>query len=172
METMIQNPVIQAITERRSVRRYTGEKLTQEQLETIAQCALWAPSAMNQQTTKIVVTQDRALIEELGADAGRQGFDYGAPCFVFFYGQQGNKWGTGNAALAVQNAALAAQSMGLGSVVIGCVYDYLQSAEGKAKWNAKLGVPESHEFILGLLVGHPAETPAAKERLQENLIWK
>lgn len=169
---MIHNEVIDTIAERRSVRSYESTKLTNEEMETIAQCSLWAPSALNQQTTKVVLTQDKALIEELSADAGRENFYYHAPCFIFFYAQKENKWGACNAALAVQNAALAAKALGLDSVVIGCVYDYLKSAEGEQKWQEKLGLPESYEFVLGLAVGHGKEQPEPKSRKQENIIWK
>lgn len=172
MQAVIHNEVIDTILERRSVRAYTDERLTESEIQTILQCALWAPSGMNQQTTRMAVTQEAALIAELAEDAGRNGFSYNAPCFIFFYAKKENKWGACNAALAVQNAALAAKALGLDSVVIGCVYDYLKSREGEQKWQKKLALPEDYEFVLGLAVGHGAETPQAKPRNQENIIWK
>lgn len=172
MENMIHNQVVDAILERRSIRNYTNEKLTQKEINTIVQCGLWAPSAMNQQTTRMAVVQDTDLIHELAEDAGCRGFDYGAPCFILFYALKNNKWGTSNAALAVENATIAAHSLGLGSVVIGCVYDYLNTNEGAEKWQDKLGIPKEYEFVLGLLVGHTEEKPEPKARNQENIIWK
>lgn len=172
MEKLIHNDVVDALLQRRSHRSYREEALSAEEINTIVQCALWAPSAINQQTTQIAVIDNKAWIEELAQDAGREGFHYGAPCFLLFYALKDNRWSAANAALATENATLAAHALGLGSVIIGCTADYLLSEEGAEKWQTRLGVSENYEFVLGLLVGHSVDAPQPKPRNQENIKWK
>ena len=85
---IIRNSTVDAILARRSVRKYTSEKVSEAELDTLLQCGLWAPSARNAQTTMLVLI-GRDLIDELEKEymstldkapkfmAG--GFTYGAP---------------------------------------------------------------------------------------------
>jgi hypothetical protein len=57
--------VFSAIRERRSIRRYTGEPITDEQLNAILQAGLCAPTANNKRPYHFVVIQDRARLERL-----------------------------------------------------------------------------------------------------------
>ena len=65
MAELIKNEVINAIMERRSVRGYTSQPLTEDELYTLLQCGLWAPSGRNDQTTMFSVVQDDELMTKL-----------------------------------------------------------------------------------------------------------
>ncbi|EGJ50303.1 nitroreductase family protein [Desulfocurvibacter africanus] len=52
-----QNPVLTAIRERRSVRRYTGDPVTREELLRILEAGRWAPSGLNNQPWRFLVIQ-------------------------------------------------------------------------------------------------------------------
>jgi nitroreductase len=56
--------------------------------------------------------------------------------------------------------ALAAESLGLGSLIIGCVYDAL-NGEKKEYFSKALKIPEGYSFQIALAVGHKtdAKTP-------------
>ncbi|MCL2475420.1 MAG: nitroreductase family protein, partial [Chloroflexi bacterium] len=56
---------IEAILSRRSIRRFTQEPLTEEQIETILKCACAAPSAMNGQPWYFLVITDRQKLNEI-----------------------------------------------------------------------------------------------------------
>ena len=69
MAELIRNEVIDTIMERRSVRGYTKEPLTEDELYTLLQCGLWAPSGRNDQTTMFSVVQDDELMQRLHNEA-------------------------------------------------------------------------------------------------------
>ena len=81
---------IQALTTRRSCRSFKQEQIKDEELKTILDCGLNAPSGKNKQSSKIVVVQNQEEIKELSKlNAIIFGKDvdpfYGAPtvCFIF-----------------------------------------------------------------------------------------
>lgn len=56
---------IEALTTRRSCRSFKQEQIKDEELKTILDCGLNAPSGMNKQSSKIVVVQNQEDIKEL-----------------------------------------------------------------------------------------------------------
>jgi nitroreductase len=65
---MANSPVFSAILERRSVRKYTSEPLTKEEIEKIIKAGQFAPSAKNTQPWRFIVITNRELIAELSRD--------------------------------------------------------------------------------------------------------
>ena len=162
------NETLNAIFARRSVRKYEAAPLTAEEMDLLLKAADAAPSAANRQSTRIIGTQDAGLIKNLTDQFGSL-FTYGAPALIFLYSLPvGGRWASFNAALAAENICIAAESMGLNTVQLGCCYDMLNGA-GKAEWNARLGLPEEASFELVVAIGHGAETPALRPRNPENI---
>ena len=162
------NETIKSIMERRSIRGYAPTPLTTEEIQTLLDCGNWAPSAMNHQTTTMVATQNAELLAELANEFGGK-FYYGAPCVIFLFGtDDGSRWVDFNAALAAENICLAAQSIGLGTVQLGCIYNLMESEEG-LKWKQRLEAPEGSRFCLAIAVGHAAAEPRHPERNAENV---
>ena len=64
-DVMQNNPVFSAITGRRSVRRYTSEPLSKEEIEDIITAGRYAPSASNVQPWRFIVITNKDLIREL-----------------------------------------------------------------------------------------------------------
>ena len=62
---MARNETINSILSRRSTRNYTSEPVSNEDLQEILNCGLWAPSGMNAQTTMMVAVHDRELLLKL-----------------------------------------------------------------------------------------------------------
>ncbi|MBQ2322523.1 MAG: nitroreductase family protein, partial [Bacteroidales bacterium] len=65
-EGQVANPIDNIMT-RTSVRAYTAEKLTAEQVETLLRAAMAAPSAVNKQPWDFVVVDEPALLDSLQA---------------------------------------------------------------------------------------------------------
>ena len=61
------NDVIKTMLERSSIRAYTDEKLTQEQISLLRNAALSAPTAMNAQDQRFVFVTNAEIIAELEA---------------------------------------------------------------------------------------------------------
>ena len=158
--------VLLTIKERSSTRGYTAEKLTAGELETIVQAGLQAPTAANRQEIYFsVVSGDQPILAEIQAEMtknrptpnGAGNFYYGAPVVVILSGSEAFSWSGVDAGIAVENMALAAEGLGLGSVILGCIKDAMLG-EKKAEFNKALGVPEGYAYQVAIAVGHKAVT--------------
>ena len=130
----MKNEVLTAIAQRRSIRCYTGQQLSDDQIKVLADSALQAPSAVNRQPYHFSFVRDpdllkafsqeaRDLIARQNPDSPAAGEDFdilrGAPCVCFVFADFSNSWSGIDSGIAVENIALAAYSIGLGSVILG-----------------------------------------------------
>lgn len=159
------NPVMEAIYERRSIRAYKPDQLTDEQLKLILDAGLWAPTAKNEQETLFVVIQDRKIIEEMEIDfaASMNGnfraFSYASPTYIMIFGPKEFVFTDLDAGIAVENMALAAESLGLNTVIVGIIKFLMDSPAGE-KWFEKFDIPKDYKFAISLAVGTKnAENP-------------
>ncbi len=159
---------------RRSTRSYRPEQITEEQLSAILAAAQSAPVGMGRfDHLQLVVVQNPELLEALNADfaAAIDNADacptYGAPTVIFVLEDRDDAdlLSGANAACVVEHMALAATSLGLGSVYLLGVCRELQDV---AHANALLHVPSNFRMISALAVGYPAE-PLTERPLQDRL---
>lgn len=75
---------------------------------------------------------------------------------IFLSAEDDFKWSKVDSGIAVQNMAIAAESMGLGNLIIGCVYDALHG-EKKAYFDKALAIPKGYSFQIALAVGHKTD---------------
>lgn len=158
------NKVIDAIRQRSSTRGYTKEPLTKEELEILLHAGLQAPTAANRQEIHFtVLSGSHPILGELEAEKNRlrelapqpHNFYYEAPTVVIISADSANKWGSLDAGIAVENMALAAESLGLGSLIIGCILDAMQG-EKKEYFAQALKLPASYEYKIAIAFGHKA----------------
>ncbi len=165
--------VLEAIRERRSVRRFTDEPVSPEDLEKVLEAARWAPSWVNVQPWRIVIVRDGEKKERLKEtllpkNPAAKGFDQ-APLLLVLIGERGKSGAYGDSfstdkgdwymfdlGIAAQNIALAAHSLGLGTVHVGAL--------DHKKAGSILEVPEGFEVVEILPLGHPAYPPKAPPR--------
>lgn len=171
------NEVLRAIDERRSIRSYTDEALSEEQVEAIVKAILAAPSAKNRMPWHVSVVEDRELLQAIAVDAREAlladsvkipaDFDvfFHAPA-VFFISREPQEgryeqiWSYTDSGIVSQTIALAAQSLGLGSCIIGYgarlfVSDDPATQEKAAAYKKRLEAPEGYSLELCVAVGHP-----------------
>ena len=146
---------LQAIKERRSIRQYSQEPVSGDQLNQILEAGRWAPSRGNSQPWKFIVLNDDQIRKEL-ADAIPTGtFLAQAPQGIaVVVDPKDSKHPEQEGAAAIQNILLAAHALGLGTCWI--------SVRGTdwAKTAARLlGIPDDEWLISVVTVGHPAEAP-------------
>jgi nitroreductase len=174
--------LLQAINERRSVREYTDEPVSDAVLRELIDAAIQAPSAINQQPWCFVVVKnprllarisDRAKAHLLKASLGAPAhpfrdmlndpnFDifYHAPSLIVITAAQPTDWAVEDCALAAENLMLAAHGLGLGTCWIG-------TPEGKAA----LGLPPAYSPIAPIVVGYPRRRAAPVPRKAANIRW-
>ncbi len=62
--------VWEAIYNRRSVRKFTDEPVSEEDIRRICEAGRWAPSGENSQGWRFIIIRDRKIIEQLGKISG------------------------------------------------------------------------------------------------------
>jgi nitroreductase len=166
------NPVLDAIRDRRSIRQYKGDPLTKEQWDVLMEAAVEAPSARNGQPWHFSVVTNRALIDEINEAAidefkkdpeskiSARDLFHGAPAAIFISCDHKGRWAPHDCGLAVENIALAAHSIGLGTVILGLPEPAFKGPKG-ADFASRLKFPEGYSFEICLAVGTPAGTKEA-----------
>ena len=158
--------VIETIKKRSSTRGYTPEPLTDEELQTLIHAGLQAPTAANKQEIHFTVLKgDNPILAELEEEKNRlrdisspeHNFYYEAPVVIILSADSSYKWSPLDAGIAVENMALAAQDLGLGNLIIGCIYDALRG-EKKEYFSKALRFPENYEYEIAIAFGHKAAT--------------
>lgn len=166
------NEVIQNILTRCSVRAYDDRPVEREKIDTLLQCAVHAPSAMNRQTWHFSAVLNREKIAKLTAAVGKalgnEKYDMYKPAVLIIpsnelIGDTGiTSWDN---ACALENIFLAAHSMGLGTVWINQLSDTCDVPEVRAVLT-EFGVPENHKVFGVAAIGYAAaETPCEGEEI-------
>lgn len=151
--------VLDTISSRSSIRAYTEEPVSEETISLLVEAALKAPTAINKQELHVSVVKKgnpvlSQLQNELNPDA-KVFWHYNAPVVLFISGDDSFKWSTLDAGIAVENVHLAAASLGLGSVILGCI-DGVMHGPNMAAYNEAMSIPEGYSFKIALSVGNIA----------------
>lgn len=167
---------LKCIETRRSIRKFDGRPVEKEVLDNIVKAASFAPSWKNTQVTRYTVIQNEEIKSKIANDAVL-GFApntstiMGAPALVvvsMVHGRSGferdgsyttskeDRWEMFDAGIATQTFALAAHEYGVGSVILG-IFDEIKVAE-------IISLPEGQKVAALMVVGYPAEEPAAPKR--------
>ena len=163
------NETVKNILDRYTCRDFKSTPLSKQQNDIIVKAALSAPSAMNLQPWHVVMITDKALIEEMDAEGmsllknaedqsiyermmSRGGkLFYNAPCLALVL-SDGSKWAAIDCGILCQNVVIAAQSMGLGTCIVGMAGVPLGGPKAE-EYEKRLGFPEGHTFAIGILIG-------------------
>ena len=147
--------VIDVIKKRSSTRGYTPEPLTEDELNILLNAGLQAPTAANRQEIHFTVLKgDNPVLQELedeknrlrGLSAQTHNFYYEAPTVIVLSADSTYKWSPLDAGIAVENMALAAEELGLGNLIIGCIYDALRG-EKKDYFSKALQFPDRKSVV-------------------------
>jgi nitroreductase len=162
------NKVLEAIANRRSIRAYKEDAVTEEQLAAMLKAAAESPSARNRQPWHFTVVRNKNVLAEVNAEANKLiGEDlgdvfHGAPRVIFISGDKGWKWSKLDSGIAVQTIALAAHSLGLGSVILG-LPDAAFKGPRVEYFNNLLKFPDDYEFAIAIAIGVSDTTKEAHD---------
>ncbi len=117
------NETMKTILERRSIRGFCSEPISEEILKDLANAAMHAPSGMCRKTWQFTVVSNKDMIKRLTGVIERvlerPGYDmYNPVALIIPSNLRDNKYGREDNACALQNIFLAAKSYGVGSVWI------------------------------------------------------
>jgi FMN reductase (NADPH) len=181
------NQVIETILNHRSIRKFEDRALSQEQIETIIQCAQAASTSSFIQAYSIIGIKNPDKKRRLAEIAGNQAYvESNGHLFIFCADlhrheviaemenqdlttslQSTEKFMVGliDATLAAQNAVLAAESMGLGACYIGGIRNNLEAVCDL------LQIPNRVIPLFGVVMGYPQQQPDKKPRLPLNHVY-
>ena len=168
MKDREQNQVLMTIEKRSSARAYSSGQLTEEQLDAILRAGLMAPTATNRQELHFTVVKGaHPLLKELDDEKNRlrmlekqpHNFYYEAPVVILVSAEDAFSWSRVDAGIAVENMTLAAESLGLGTLIIGCIYDAMHG-EKQEYFSQTLQIPEGYSFQIALAVGEKTDHKA------------
>ena len=169
----MKNEAIENLMTRVSVREFSGEKISAEQIDTLLRAAMAAPSALNKQPWAFVVVTDEKIIAQLGeALPSSRCSNHPACAFIpcgdlskTIEGDLAAFW-INDVSAATENLLLAAHAMGLGAVWTGLHPDMNRVSMVQQL----LGLPEHIIPLCVVPVGVPAEQPAVKDKYKpENI---
>lgn len=160
--------ILEHIMARRSIRKYTEEPVSREQLEMLLRAAMAAPSASNLRPWEFVVVTDPERLARLRRVSPFAA--YNAPAAIIVCGNMRRVYpppATGfwiqDCSAATQNILLAATGLGLGSVWIG-----IHPVPTHVALVRRVINPPRHVVPLSMVyVGHPARPKAPRTQYDE-----
>lgn len=168
----MENQVLNAIRNRRSIRAYTDEALTKEQVATLVDIALHSPTGMNLRPWHLTVVTDKELITQMDQDLvailsksddpavierlkeRKNRMIYNAPALFLITVKRIRGYEDIDAGIMAENICLAAHSMGLDSVMIAMLRVLFANEAKWAEYKAKLKLQDDYEFVISVAVGH------------------
>ncbi|WNQ11921.1 oxygen-insensitive NADPH nitroreductase [Paenibacillus aurantius] len=181
----LSNETIRTLIAHRSIRRYKPDPVEPAKRDAILYAAQMASTSSNMQAYSVIGVTEPALKRELAVLTGNQAYVEQCPLFLVWCAdlyrlkEAGAKHGTAiaedttenfiiatvDAALAAQNAASAAESLGLGIVYIGGIRNRIAEVTGLLK------LPKLVYPVFGMCLGYPDQDPGLRPRLPVSGIY-
>ena len=175
----IMNQLLELMLNRRSVRKYTGESITEDKLKLILQAGLTSATSKNRKPWEFIVVQEKETLQKLAkCRVGTGKMLERAGCAILVFGNTDitpDVW-VEDCSIAMSNMHLMADALGLGSC---WNQGRLREAENgqttEEFCRELLSVPEHMGLLAILSVGVPAEHPAGyteADLKEEKIHWE
>ena len=170
------NEVLKNIITRRSIKQYKNEQIKDEELNTVLEAGLYAPSGRGLQSPVMVVVQDRDTMDKIvkmNAEVMNASSNpyYVAPTVILVFAPTDRNTYIEDASCVLDTMMLAAHSIGLASRWIHREREMFETEEGKALMK-KWGVDDNFAGVGALSLGYAdCELPEPKERREGRIIY-
>jgi nitroreductase len=190
------NQFIQFILSRRSIRKFTDQPVSDEDLHEILQCALYAPTGRNLQETRFIAIQNSNVLRQLSElvrniflsmplvegryynsailnSRSHPHYDYSfhAPLVVIAVAPQNSNNGMADSANAIQNMYLAATALGLGACWVNQLH-WLTGNPSLRKFLYQYGLDKDDCIFGSIAIGHPSvPAPQAAPRKENRVVY-
>ena len=162
---------IECIYKRRSVRKFKSDKISDENIQTLLECAMAGPSAVNKRPWEFYVIKSDEGLKKVKKSSLFSKFD--APLAIIVCGNhlrsltiKKNDFWIQDCSAAIENILLAATSLGLGSLWCG-----IYPMEGSVKRIRKEFNIPLHIVPLGLIyIGYPDQEVEPRTQYDENRV--
>lgn len=177
----------EALKNRRAIREYTTDPVSNKDIRALIDIAVQAPSAMNLQPWAFAVIEGRDRLHQLSqrirpfvidrlpansplaahlADPQFEIFHW-APALIMICAKNEEPQSAEDCCLAAENLMLAAHAVELGTCWIGLSRPWLNQASIKQE----LGIRPDLVIIAPIIVGHPQQQPLPTPRERAEIIW-
>lgn len=184
------NGVLETIRNRRSVRQFSPEQITNKELDAILEAGIWAPSGHNAQPWHFLVVRDKKKIDEMSRHtvdlmslsntewirklAAKEGYHlfHRAPTVIIVSGVKTDDVllpPLADCSAAIENMLLAAESMNIGTCWVGLtkfLFDIPEEIE-------ELGIPKEFHPLYSVCVGYKMDAyiPSAPHRKEGRIAY-
>jgi nitroreductase len=165
---------LSVIHNRKSVRNFTGESITQNEIDILLKAAMAAPSAVNCQPWEFIVVTDRKTLDALGDELPFAKMIFKAGAAIIVCGvptkahKQMSEYAVIDSTLASQNILLAAEAIGLGAIWT-AAYPYPERMESV---KTILNIPATIIPLNVIPIGHPTGEDTPKNKFNSGKIHR
>ncbi|MBN2147377.1 MAG: nitroreductase family protein [Anaerolineales bacterium] len=181
------NETIKNILARRSVRSYESTPVEKEKISILLECGRYAPSGMNCQPWHFTVVTNRGILDRISGEnkkvmllspdeerrlrAQDPKYDSfrGAPMAIIVSGDNAAVYAAADCANAVENMAIAAQSLGISSCYLGSFKVAMLTPEGAFLLD-ELKIPKGYTPFYALALGYGNEVLGERQPRRENTV--
>lgn len=168
--------VLQIVKQRYSVRNYEERPVEEEKLHKLLAAGRVAPSAKNNQPTRLIVVREKVNLEKLKKGANV----HGAPLAIIVVGDHQAAWHRPydnkcsvdiDASIVTDHIVLAATELGLGTLWVG----YFDPVIIRQEFNIPAGIEPINIIGVGYAAGaakSPDRHSETRKPLQELVIWE
>lgn len=163
----------EALLNRRSIRKFTSEPVSEEAIDELMHAAMSGPSACNKQPWEFYVITGRERLDELKKASKFMGFD--SPLAIVVCGNlrralplKFSEYWIQDCSAATENILLRATDMGLGAVWCGA-HPQKHAVENIRKC---LDIPESQIPLNVIFIGHPAQECEPRDQYDEGRVHR
>ena len=162
---------LQAVFSRRTVRQFTADPVSEEDVQLLLKAAMQAPSAGNAQPWHFVVISERALLDQVPTFHTSAAYLPLTPLGILICADdqiaKPGRWLL-DCAAAAENMLLAAHASGLGACWVG-IEPVPERIQG---FRSLVGLPDAIHPVCMIAVGHPAKIPDAVDRFKPDRIHR
>jgi len=161
---------IHTIFSRRSIRSYTAEAVSAEQVKTLLEAAMAAPSASNLKPWHFVVVTNRQTLDSLAESHPHGKMLFEAPLCIAVCGDRSMsaRYWVQDCSAATENLLLAAAALGLGAVWLG-----VHPIEERVRdIRQVLNLPDTIIPLNLISIGHPAEEKEPRTQYEETRVHR
>lgn len=173
--------VTELMMSRRSIRHYKDSVISRETLDEILTCGVNAPNGKNLQAYEIRVLSSNfidsisaAVVKDNPQIGEREGFKnifVDAPCVLCIAHDTTYDMSQVDCGLLGENIILSAWSKGIGSCCLGSSARWIKDSPSAKPYLDKMAFSEGYELLYCIALGYPDETPEAKPRTMDKIIY-
>ena len=173
--------VSELMLSRRSIRQYKDDPISREVLDEILNLGLNAPNGKNRQAYEIRVLGQNSIEAitaavvndnpQLTERAGFKNIFVNAPCVICIANDKSYDMSQIDCGLLGENIILAAWARGIGSCCLGSSARWIKDSPSARPYLAEMNFSEGYELLYCIALGYPDETPDAKPRRDDMIMY-